>query len=390
MAQAPRLYITAADLISPAGWGPHVHLDGLLSDRCFLQRESGCFQGRLPAQIREALELSAEEKSLKNQDPLTRLAVLLVRSMAEKSRVPSEFGVIFGSSRGPTHRLESSIVDHHSGKKLPPLTSPTSTASSLPAAVARELGLEGPSLYVSAACSTGLHAVIQAAASVHMGLAKGMIAGGAEYSNTDYTLEILQAAKVYADNDGSEYPCRPGGEDRSGMVLSEGAAAVVIDSDPWYPPLGELVGWGAATEKSTLTGISADGAVLGKAIQKALDTAGLEADDIDLIVGHGAGTKKGDAAELAAYDHIFANRVPIVFHKWMFGHMLGASACASLILGLYHLNQGQLPPHPYLGFGEAGRGERRLHQQRHLLVTALGFGGNAAAVIVKNPALSQV
>lgn len=386
----PRLYITAADLISPAGWGPNVHLDGLFSDRCFLRREGAYIQGRLPAKIREALDQSAEEKSLKNQDPLTRLAVLLVRGLAEKNRIALEFGVVFGSSRGPTHRLESSIQDHLQHKKLHPLTSPTSTASSLPAAVAREIGLEGPSLFVSAACSTGLHAVIQAAASVHMGLAKGMIAGGAEFSNTDYTLEMLQAAKVYAASDASEYPCQPGGDERTGMVLSEGAAALILDSDPWFPPLGELVGWGAATEKSTLTGISADGAVLGKAIQKALDTADLKADDIDLIVGHGAGTKKGDAAELAAYEEVFAGRVPIVFHKWMFGHILGASACASLILGMHHLIQGQLPPHPYMGFGEAGRGERRLHQQRHLLVTALGFGGNAAAVIVKNPALSQL
>jgi 3-oxoacyl-[acyl-carrier-protein] synthase II len=386
----PRLYITAADLISPAGWGPHIHLDGLLSDRCFLQNADGFVQGRLPAQVRDALEQSAAEKMLKHQDPLTRLAVLLVRSLAEKSRVAAEFGVIFGSSRGPTHLLESSIVDHHQGKRLSPVTSPTSTASSLPAAVARELGLEGPSLFVSAACSTGLHAVIQAAGSIHMGLAQGMIAGGAEYSNTPYTLEMLQAAKVYADAANDEYPCRPGAEDRSGMVLSEGAAALIIDSDPWSQPLGELVGWGAATEKSTLTGISADGAVLARAIQNALDVAGLKSDDIDLIVGHGAGTIKGDAAELAAYRQLFSHDVPLVFHKWMFGHMLGASACASLVLGMYHLVQGLVPPHPYRGFGERERTERRLSRQRHLLVTALGFGGNAAAVIVKNPALSQV
>lgn len=386
----PRLYITAADLISPAGWGAHVHLDALLSDRCFLRDEAGSVQGRLPEKVRDALDKAGEEKGLKNQDLLTRLAVLLVRSMAEKSRIPAEYGVVFGSSRGPTHLLEASIVDHHNKKRLPPLTSPTTTASSLSAAVARELGLEGPSLFISAACSTGMHAIIQAAGTIRMGLAKGMVAGGAEFANTEYTLEILKAAKVYAETDGSEYPCRPGAEDRSGMVLSEGAAAVVIDSDPWFPPLGELVGWGAATEKSTLTGISTDGAVLVKAIRKALDIAALQPDDIDLIVGHGASTKKGDAAELAAYEQIFPAHVPIIFHKWMFGHMLGASACASLILGLHHLNQGLLPPHPYYHFGDPARSERRLHQQRHLLVTALGFGGNATALIVKNPALNQV
>jgi 3-oxoacyl-[acyl-carrier-protein] synthase II len=365
-------------------------LDGLLTERCFLQNKAGSVQGRLSAKLRAALEEVGGEKGLKHQDPLTRLAVLLVRSMAEKSPIPHEFGVVFGSSRGPTHLLEATIIDHHLEKRLSPLTSPATTASSLPAAVARELGLEGPSLFVSAACSTGLHAIIQAAGSVRMGLAPGMIAGGAEFANTDYTLKILRAAKVYADTDGHDYPCRPGAGDRSGMVLSEGAAAIVIDSDPWFPPLGELIGWGAATEKSTLTGISTGGAVLVKAVQKALTCAGLKADDIDLIVGHGAGTKKGDAAELAAYEQIFSEDMPIVFHKWIFGHMLGASACASLILGMHHLNQGLVPPHPYRSFGESQRAERRLNQQRHLLVTALGFGGNAAALIVKNPALSQV
>lgn len=384
-----RLFITAADLVSPAGWGAHVHLDGLQSDSCFLQSQNGAVQGLLPPRIREAVEQAAQEKALKHQDPLTRLAVLLLRSLGATCKIPADFGVIFGSSRGPTHLLESSILAHKNDERLHPLTSPTTTASSLPAAIARELGLEGPSLFVSAACSTGMHAIIQAAGAIRMGLARGMVAGGAEYSNTPYTLEILKAAKVYAADEGSEYPCRPGADDRSGMVLSEGAAALLIESDPWYPPLGELIGWGAATERSTLTGISSDGDVLQRAIHKALETAGLQPTDIDLIVGHGAGTRKGDAAELEAYRQIFADKVPVVFHKWMFGHMLGASAAASLILGMHHLNQGILPPEPYREFGDSRRSERRLTQQRHLLVTALGFGGNATALIVKNPAWGQ-
>ncbi len=387
---APRIFITAVEMISPAGWGVHTHLDAFRSEQSPLRNVHGTAEGHLPDFVKNALERLREEKSLKNQDPVTQLAVLLIRSMATKSRIPPDFGVIFGSSRGAARHLEAAIAEHLEGRRLHPLTSPTTTASSLPAAIARELGLEGPSLAISAACSTGLHAIIQAAASIRMDMAPGMIAGGAESANTRFTLDMLKEAKVYAEPKGdAEFPCRPGAMDRNGMVLSEGAAAVLLESDPWQAPLGELVGWGAATEKSTLTGISPDGSVLVKAISQALKIAGLQVSDIDLIVGHGAGTQKGDAAEMKAYETLFFDQVPVVWHKWLLGHMLGASACASVILGLHHLKEGLLPPHPYFPFGDFRRSERRLQSQRHLLVTALGFGGNAAALIVKNPALIE-
>ena len=385
---ASRLFITAAELVSPVGWGVYAHLDALRTEQSFLKWENGFVQGKLPIKVREALVEVADEKQHRHQDTLTRLAVLLVRSLAEKVAISTESGVIFGSSRGPTELLEASFRAHQNGQRLHPLASPTTTASSLPAAIARELDLSGPSLFVSAACSTGIHALIQAAASIRMGLARSMITGGAEYANTAFTLNMLTAAKVYTHGEMDEYPCRPGADERSGMVLSEGAAALLLESHPASQSIGELIGWGAATEKTSLTGISSDGSVLIKAIQGALDTAGLTADDIDLIVGHGAGTSKGDAAEMQAYRQIFPEPTPVVWHKWMLGHMLGASACASLILGLYHLREGWLPPHPYFFIGHTQRSERRLQRQRHLLVTALGFGGNAAAVIVKNSALN--
>ncbi len=383
-----RLFITAAELVSPVGWGVLAHLDALQTERSFLKWENGFVQGKLPKEVRKALLEVADEKQHRHQDNLTQLSVLLARSLSGKTTISLESGVIFGSSRGPTELLEASFRSYQAGQRLPPLTSPTTTASSLPAAIARELDLSGPSLFVSAACSTGIHALIQAAATIRMGLAPSMIAGGAEFANTLFTLNMLMAAKVYAQGGADEYPCRPGAAERSGMVLSEGAAAVFLESYPASQPIGELIGWGAATEKATLTGISSDGTVLVKAIQSALNTAGLTADDIDLIVGHGAGTGKGDAAEMQAYRQIFAKPIPLVWHKWIFGHMLGASACASLILGLHHLREGWLPPHPYFSIGHAQRSARRLQRQRHLLVTALGFGGNAAAVIVKNPAFN--
>lgn len=169
------------------------------------------------------------------------------------------------------------------------------------------------------------------------------------------------------------------------MVLSEGAVLLYLEAEPEDAALIELVGWGAATESATLTGVSEQGQGLEEAVRQALRKACIDVEAIDLIVGHGAGTKKGDAAELSVYSRLFPSQPPLVWHKWCTGHMLGASATYSLMLAAEHLRSGQLPPHPYLPEMHPMRSSRILSRNRYALVWSMGFGGNACAVIVKNP-----
>jgi 3-oxoacyl-[acyl-carrier-protein] synthase II len=377
------IYITRTAVVSPAGWGVERHIAALISGNTPLCETPLGPQGLLPPEVEVDLRRLGEEKSWKHQDRVNRLAVLLVRRLLQDHRTACDWGVIFGSSRGATHTLEQTWQQFQSGERLPPWTSPVSTASSLPAAIARDLGLQGLSCFLSAACSTSLHTILQGVASLRLGLGTGMIVGGAEAANTRFTLNMLGAAKVLSRESGP-FPCRPGAPQRSGMVLSEGAAAILLEVRPESEPLGAIIGWGAATEQTSLTGVSAEGEVLQRAMVQALTSAGLHVSDVDLIIGHGSGTIKGDAAELAAYEALFGTPPPLVWHKWVTGHMLGASAAASLVLGLEHLKDASVPGHPYLPHDHPSFAPRQLARAQHALITAMGFGGNACAIIVKN------
>lgn len=102
-------------------------------------------------------------------------------------------------------------------------------------------------------------------------------------------------------------------------------------------PLGKIAGYGAAAEPGARVGIDADGKVIALAVRRARRDAGCDPSDIDFVVAHGTATKLGDSLEIKAMGQIFSETPPLVYHKWLFGHLLGASGMASLILAIDHL-----------------------------------------------------
>ncbi len=379
-----KFYIADSEILTPAGQGVLANVNHFFCGATFLRQSNGFYTGQLAREDSEVVENLKSSRHLKVQDRATLIAILMGQNLADRHDIPDSYGVLVGSSRGLTHSLEDSYKSFLDGQRLSPVTSPTTTSSALPTSLARELGLRGPVSYLSAACSTSMIAIIHSCALMKMGLAEGFIAGGVEASLTPYTFSMLEAAKVMTKySEASMYPCQPM-KGESGMVLSEGGGLVLVEKSPKREPLAEIIGWSIKAEKSTLTGISQDGRVLQDAIRQSLDISGLDSSEIDLIVGHGSGTFKGDHAEAAAYDQMFDQNVPKVFHKWLFGHMLGGSAVVSLILGIQHLIDRKIPGHPYFADGHQLKKARELKRSKYLLVTSLGFGGIASCMIVKN------
>lgn len=143
---------------------------------------------------------------------------------------------------------------------------------------------------------------------------------------------------------------------------------------------GFIVGFGSSTETATLAGISDSGVGLQRAIFAALNMANLTVSDIDLIVAHGSGTKKGDRAEYTAYQRVFGGRIPpLICPKWVLGHQLSASCGISLILGLEHLRINAVPKIPYDHYLNCREPTKPIQRA---LVSALGFGGSSSAVIL--------
>ena len=382
----PEIFLNAYDCVTPAGQGVALLLESLFAERTHLHPFRNIPQGALPPAINEILDSLQAEKLLRNQDRTSLIAVHLARTlMATAAMVDrTSTGVILGSSRGSTHSLEKAWQAFREKERLHPSTSPSTTASSLAAVVARDLQLEGPSFSLSAACSTGLYAVLQGVAGLLSGQAETMLVGGIEAANTDFTFAMLRAAKVLNPNLDEEFPCRPGHPSRAGMVLSEGGALLSLSLSRQPHSKSKIIGWGAATESGTLTGVSEGGEALSAAITKAFRIAEISSHEVDFIVGHGAGTYKGDNSERAAYHAHFTDLPPLVWHKWCSGHMLGASAALSVMLATEHLVCGKLPPHPYLNTGEAMRPALVIDSPKIALVTSMGFGGSACALLVKN------
>lgn len=380
------VFITGRGLISPAGSNLRAHWEGLIAGRsalsCSETRRLGCVAPEDDARLARV----GDEKAFRSYDRGVLLAVLAARdAVADAQTIPDRHWIsLIGSSRGATHMLEESFARHFQGERLRPATSPTTTLGAFSSAVARATGCEGLSLSVSAACSTSLHAIGMSFLALRAGFAKGAVAGGAEAPLTPYTLAMLEAAKVLSPSR-STYPCRPFHPDREGMVLGEGGSVVALETKPTRRPLARIVGYGAATENATLTGISANGLVLQHAMTDALNMANLTQANIDLIVGHGSGTQKGDAAEAQAYQGVFARACPpIVLHKWMTGHLLGAAGAFSVAMAIEHLKHAAVPRHPYFDVGASELA--RAHDipgARHALIASLGFGGNAAALVIE-------
>ncbi len=315
-------------------------------------------------------------RSLRIYDQAALAAVSVAQNCVEDlSGTLEDCHVICGSSRGATQSWECAISDFASGS-IRPQVSPATTPGSFASAVTTAIGSGGGQSFVSSTCTTGLQVVGLAMALLKSHQAKEVLAVASEFSTTPFTLSQLDALGVYSHSQSNLY--RPFHEDRSGMVLGEGAAGIFLAMNPHSADDIQLVGYGAASEPASATGIGKNGDAVARAIHKALLSAGISATDIDVVVGHGSGTHLGDESELAGYESVFgAHMPPLTAHKWSWGHVLGASGLMSLVMAAEILKRQEVMSLPYIDLG------KRRETLRYVLVTALGFGGHAVATILK-------
>ncbi|MCL8383604.1 beta-ketoacyl-[acyl-carrier-protein] synthase family protein [Xanthobacter aminoxidans] len=288
----------------------------------------------------------------------------------------------------------TSIDDSHHGlyveqRRPDPLTIPRLMAHAAPALLSRRWGCRGTVLALSSACASGAQAIGLGISFIRAGLADRVLAGGTEASLTPSALESWQAMRVLTST-----RCRPFCADRDGMVLGEGAAVFVLESDEaaarrGAPVLARLRGYGTTSDAGDLVRPDAGGAAA--AIRAALADAGLAPHDISHVNAHGTGTRLNDAAEAEALQAVLgadAARIPLSATKPVHGHTLGASGALELAATILALQSRTAPG--TLGF-EAAQAEYPLaiSDQNQPIAGAIGlsnsfaFGGVNAALIVE-------
>ncbi|MGC2404336.1 MAG: beta-ketoacyl-[acyl-carrier-protein] synthase family protein [Acidobacteriaceae bacterium] len=255
--------------------------------------------------------------------------------------------IITGSCMGGRFTEEIGYWElfHHGRHRVHPLTIPLGMSNAGASHISMEYGLHGPAYTISTACSSSAHAIGNALWLVRSGAAPLAIAGGSEAPLFLGGLKAWEAMRVVSPD-----TCRPFSANRSGMILGEGAAMMVLEPleralARGATPLAEIVGFGMSADACHVTQPSAEGA--GRAIRLALRDGGLVPEQVGYINAHGTATEANDRMEAAAIHDVFgphADALPVSSTKSMHGHTLGAAGAIEAVASVLAIRNGVLPP----------------------------------------------
>ncbi|MFY0638758.1 beta-ketoacyl-ACP synthase II [Maricaulis maris] len=308
-------------------------------------------------------------------------------------------GVMIGSGIGGLETTyEASVLLHEKGpRRLSPFVIPGMLINLASGQVSIKHGLKGPNHAVVTACSTGAHAIGDAARLVSRGDADVMVAGGAEATVCRLGVAAFIACKALSTgfNDTPERASRPYDKDRDGFVMGEGAGVVVLEEYEHAKARGatiyaEVKGYGLSGDAYHITAPAEDGDGGFRSMSAALRDAGLTPADIDYVNAHGTSTPLGDEIELRAVERLFgdaANGTVMSSTKSAIGHLLGAAGAVEAIFSILAIRDGKCPPtlnldNPSVDTAlDLAARETVTRPVKAALSNSFGFGGTNASVV---------
>jgi 3-oxoacyl-[acyl-carrier-protein] synthase II len=312
-------------------------------------------------------------------------------------------GVMIGSGIGGLPGItEGALTLHERGpRRLSPFFIPANLINLASGHVSIRYGFKGPNHAVVTACSTGAHAIGDAARIIMWEDADVMIAGGAEAAICRLGIAGFAAARALSTgfNDEPARASRPWDEARDGFVMGEGAGVVVLEELEHAKRRGakiyaEVVGYGMSGDAHHITAPAEDGDGAFRSMRNALKRAKLGPDEIDYINAHGTSTPLGDEIELGAVKRLFgdhAYKLSMSSTKSAIGHLLGAAGSVEAIFAMLAMRDGIVPPTLNLENPSPGCDidlvPRKAKERpvRYALSNSFGFGGTNASLIFGPP-----
>ncbi len=308
-------------------------------------------------------------------------------------------GCSIGSGIGSLQAMESAyakILDKGPAR-VNPLLVPMMISNMAAGNVSIQLGLKGKSLNVVTACATGTHSIGEAFRSIQCGDADVMLAGGTEASICPVGVAGFTALTALSTSNDPERCSLPFDKDRNGFVMGEGAGVVVLEEleharKRGADILAEVVGYGATSDAYHITSPAEDGSGAAKAMELAIQEAGIEKEDLKYINAHGTATHHNDLFETRAIKLLFgehAYQMKVNSTKSMIGHLLGAAGAVEFITcvkeiqdGFIHATAGYTTPDEEMNLNYVS-GDGVEENLEYALSNSLGFGGHNASILVK-------
>jgi nodulation protein E len=292
-------------------------------------------------------------KQLETLDRVSQFAVVAARAAVKDAqlRITDELALqtatIIGNGAGGMNTLDALFraVYAEGTASVHPSSIPRVMMNAACTQVSMDLGLKGPAFVIASACASGTHAIGQAFQMIRAGKAPVALAGGTEACITFGTIKVWEALRVLSAD-----TCRPFSKTRTGLVLGEGAAMVVLETRDnaiarGAPIYAEILGFGMTADAGDITAIDPSGAA--RAMRAALTDAKLNPDQIEYVNAHGTGTMLNDKGETLALHETFGEsvgRVAISSSKGVLGHSLGAAGALEFAVTTLALHNQKIPP----------------------------------------------
>jgi 3-oxoacyl-[acyl-carrier-protein] synthase II len=311
-----------------------------------------------------------------------------------------ETGVFWGTGMGSAQTIEDGYrsVFRNNDWRLKPTSIVTGMNNAAAAIISLEHGITGPTLTYSVACASSAVAIGEAARAIRHGDIDCAIAGGSEALLTPGIVSAWTALRTLAHEDPEDpaRSCKPFSAGRTGFVLGEGAAALVLESMEHADERGaqvyaELAGYGLASDAAHIADPSAEGQA--RAMCAALRDAGIAPADVAYINAHGTATVVGDRVESESIMHAFgahAPAIPVSSTKALHGHVMGATGAIEFMIALLALQTGSVPPTAHLdaadrslGLDFVPEGPRHGLDLAAVVSNSFAFGGTNAVLVAR-------
>lgn len=315
-----------------------------------------------------------------------------------EKRLGTNVGIVFGTGIGGIGATEDAvrIFDSRGPSRINPLAITQLMPNSSTGQVAIKFGIEGPSLTITTACAASANAVGEAKNLIENGNVDMVITGGTESGTTPMTIAAFaQIRALSTKNETPTEACRPFDKNRDGFVMAEGSTVLVLESEESAKKRGVDIygyvdGYGSTSDAHHITAPAEGGAGAVRAMEKALNDAKLEKNNVDYINAHGTSTPANDKNETTAIKTLFkedAISLNISSTKSMTGHLLGGAGAFESLVCLLSLKDNKIPPTINLNNPDSDCDlnytpnvllEKELHTA---MSNSFGFGGHNAVLV---------
>jgi 3-oxoacyl-[acyl-carrier-protein] synthase II len=408
-----RVVVTGMGVVTPVGNSLDTVWNNLIAGKSGIGSNTLVPEGEITCKIAGlcnefVAENYMDKKDARRMDRYTQFAVAAAKMAYDQSGLyegavdPNRFGVVVSSAAGGIGTIETQLKNslEKGFHKCSPFLVPMMICDIAGGWIAINYNAKGPNQSVVTACATGANSIGDAYRMIQYNEADVVMAGGAEAPITSLSVAGFYTMRALSPRyDEPQKASRPFDKARDGFVISEGAGVLVLEELEHAKArganiLGEIIGYGRTADANDIVAPCADGNGAARAMQLALDDAGIKADTVDYINAHGTSTPLGDVAETMAIKRVFGdyakNGLVVSSTKSMTGHMLGATGAVEAVISLMAIQTRTSPPTINLeepdeqcDLDYTPNKARKLEQLDVAMSNSFGFGGHNASLLFR-------